>query len=496
MKNAEMKLVQAAGSLTYGDGVMNCILALDEVLRRAGYKSVIAARNVDSRLEIKDVIQFGDIEEIGLNENDILIYHLYIGTDLNRIVERLPYKKILVYHNVTPAKYFREVDDNLATACLYGVLDAETTAGNYLRCITMSEFSKGNLVEYGWRAEDIEAIPLINGYPKRENEDIDNAVLEKYSDGFHNFLFVGRIVPHKKIEDIIRIFAYYQKNICSDARLLLVGSIGYKNYYNALKKYIEELDVQNIILTGHVPNEALEAYYSVSDLFLCMSEHEGFCMPLIEAMGRGLPVLAYAAAAVPETMGNAGILLESKDEAAVCRYIDNIFRDKQYREKIIMGEQERVRQINIGRYEDRICSLINDVADIEEYTYKSEEEILRIEPDRIEINQWEILKSKILIKDDVSIIVYGIGKIGKQLFSELLAGGCSQIAAICDNNFQDKIFMGVPVLKHDECMKRYPDAIYIVTIQIDHVQIISDLLKSGIYGKQIVYWGNKRGFYV
>ncbi len=501
MKNAEMKLVQAAGSLTYGDGVMNCILALDEVLRRAGYRSIIAARNVDSRLGIKNVIQFGNVGEIGLNENDILIYHFYIGMDLNRIVERLPCKKILVYHNVTPARYFREVDDNLTTACLHGVLDAESTAGNYLKCIAMSEFSKGDLIQYGWRAEDIEAIPLINGYPKRENEDIDNAVLEKYSDGLRNFLFVGRIVPHKKIEDIIRIFAYYQKNVCSEVRLILVGSIGYKNYYNALKKYIEELDVQNVMLTGHVSNDALEAYYSVSDLFLCMSEHEGFCMPLIEAMGRGLPVLAYAAAAVPETMGKAGILLESKDEAAVCGYIDNIFQDKQYRKKIIMGEQERVRQINIGRYEDRICSLINDVASIDDYTYKCEGEILRIEPDitepnTIKINQWEILKSKILIKDDVPVIVYGIGKTGEKLFSELLAGGCCQIAAVCDNNFQDEVYKGEPVLKHDECIRRYPDAIYIVTIQRDHVQIISDLLRSGINGNQIVYWGNKRGFYV
>lgn len=491
-----MKIVQIASILACGDGVTNCALALAELLDEKGYQNVMAANYVDATLQGSDIIRFDDVEDICLNMEDIIIYHFSIGADLNRNIEKLPYKKILVYHNVTPAKFFRGIDNELMERCLWGILDAENTIGNYLKCITMSEYSKKDLIQYGWNAGDIEAIPLISRYQKKGKENLDKKILAKYSDGFRNFLFVGRIVPHKKIEDIIRTFAYYQKNIYSDTRLILVGSIGYKNYYNALENYIEELDAQNVILAGHVPNEVLEAYYAVSDLFLCMSEHEGFCMPIIEAMGRGIPVFAYAAAAVPETMGNAGVLLESKDEAMVCKYIDNIFQDKQYREKIIIGEQERVRQINIGRYEDRICSLINDVVGIDDYTYKSEEEILRIESDTIEINQWEILKSKILIKDDVPIIVYGIGKIGKKLFLELVDGGCSQIAAICDNNVQDEIFEGVSVLKHAECVRQYPNAIYIITIQKDHVLIISDLLNSGVSEKQIVFWGNKKGFYV
>lgn len=495
MKNAEMKLIQVTSSLTYGDGVANCILALDEMLRDAGYKSVIIANAVDSRLRRKDIIEFSGIEEFKLKENDILIYHLFIGTTLNGIIEKLPCKKILVYHNVTPAKFFRGVDDKLATACLHGLLDAESTVGNYLKCIVMSEYSKGNLIQYGWNAEDIDVIPLINGYQKKGMTDFNREIAEKYSDGLRNFIFVGRIVPHKKIEDIIRIFAYYQKNIFPDVRLILVGSIGYKNYYKALEKYIEELDVQNVIFTGHVTDEALEAYYSVADLFLCMSEHEGFCMPLIEAMGRGIPVLAYAAAAVPETMGNAGILLESKDETVACKHIDRVFLDKQYREKIIAEEQEHVRQINIGRYGDRIYSLINRVIDIDEYAYKSEQEILKIEPETIEINQWENFKAAVLVKDNMPIIIYGIGKMGRKLFSELVAGGCCQIAAICDNNFGDEIFEGVPVLNHAECVRQYPNAIYLVTIQRGHVKIISELLKSGVGGNQIAFWGNKKGFY-
>nr|WP_300816407.1 glycosyltransferase [uncultured Acetatifactor sp.] len=491
-----MRIVQIASILACGDGISNCALALADLLEEAGYQNVMASNYVDPRLQYKEIIEFDYVEDFCLDMDDIIVYHFSIGANLNRIIEELPNKKILVYHNVTPGEFFRGVDDELMVRCLWGILDAENTAGNYLKCIAMSEFSKADLVRYGWNETDIETIPLIAGFREEICARCDKRILERYSDGLRNFLFVGRIVPHKKIEDIIRIFAYYQKNIYCNTRLILIGSIGYKNYYNALEKYIEELGVRNVILTGHVPNEELEAYYAVSDLFLCMSEHEGFCMPLIEAMGRGIPVLAYAAAAVPETMGNAGILLESKEEEAVCRHINHIFQDNHYRENLIKGEQERVAQVNIDRYRDKLFALIHKVIDIGDYTYKSEQGILKIGTEITLINQWENLNSTILIQNDVPIILYGIGKVGRKLYAELVDGGCRQIAACCDNSYPEETFGGVPVLKHELCVKRYPKAVYIITIQRNHVQIVVDLVKSGINENQIVFWGNKKGFYV
>ena len=129
-----------------------------------------------------------------------------------------------------------------------------------------------------------------------------------YGDGRTNLLFVGRIIPNKKIDDLIRVFAVYQRYVDPRSRLLLVGDYrGHERYYDGCRRWSGGFDLDEVVFTGQVDDDDLLAYYSVADLFLCLSEHEGFCVPLVEAMIFGLPVMAYDAGAVRETLRGGGI---------------------------------------------------------------------------------------------------------------------------------------------------------------------------------------------
>src|SRR5690606_3919553 len=154
--------------------------------------------------------------------------------------------------------------------------------------------------------------------------------VERFSkDGYTNLLFVGRIAPNKKQDDIIKIFYYYKKFINPESRLILVGSyIGMERYYSELIKLVNDLDLQDVFFTGHIPFESILAYYQISHLFLCMSEHEGFCVPIVEAMLFDLPIIAYRSSAVPATLGNAGFVVSEKNYKAIAELIHIVLNDQ------------------------------------------------------------------------------------------------------------------------------------------------------------------------
>jgi glycosyltransferase involved in cell wall biosynthesis len=165
--------------------------------------------------------------------------------------------------------------------------------------------------------------------------------MERMNDGRHNILFVGRISPNKKQEDVIRAFCCYRKEYDPESRLILIGSAGsMENYLEALKDYVRQLGLEeSVVFPGHIRFAEILAYYRTADVFLCMSEHEGFCVPLVEAMYFGVPIAAYAAAAVPDTLGNGGLLLDSKEPAYAAAAMDRIIRDEGLRALIRKGQE-------------------------------------------------------------------------------------------------------------------------------------------------------------
>ena len=208
-------------------------------------------------------------------------------------------------------------------------------------CLADSEFNKQNLRELGYKVP-IDVLPIIipfDDYKKEPNQDI----MEKYKDGKHNIIFTGRIAPNKYHQDIITAFACYKKYYDSEARLFLVGS--YKEtdtYYRKLKKYVELLAVEDIVFTGHIKFEEILAYYRVADVFVCMSEHEGFCVPLVEAMFFGIPIIAYNCTAVPITLGDGGILIDKKNPIETAALINRLISDNVLRDRIRENQKKQL----------------------------------------------------------------------------------------------------------------------------------------------------------
>lgn len=185
-------------------------------------------------------------------------------------------------------------------------------------------------------------MPIVvpfDDYRKKPSQDI----IEKYKDDRHNIVFTGRVAPNKCHQDIIAAFACYKKYYDSKARLFLVGSYKEKDtYYRKLKKYVDLLGVEDVVFTGHIKFEEILAYYHIADVFLCMSEHEGFCVPLIEAMYFGVPIIAYNCTAVPMTLGDGGILVNKKNPIETAALINRIISDPMLRDLMKENQQKRL----------------------------------------------------------------------------------------------------------------------------------------------------------
>ncbi|GAA3402997.1 hypothetical protein GCM10020370_16990 [Paenibacillus hodogayensis] len=210
--------------------------------------------------------------------------------------------------------------------------------------MAVSEYNSQELNQYGYK--NTQVVPIIINF---EDYDLqpDRGIINKFSDDWVNIVFVGRIAPNKKQDDIIKAFFYYKKYINPKSRLTLVGSYhGLERYYDELTRLIDSLQLQDVVITGHLPFEHILAYYRTADLFLCMSEHEGFCVPLLEAMKFDLPIVAFKSSAVGETLSNAGLLLLEKDYMYAAELIDLVLKDDKLGYRLKVNREERLQHFS------------------------------------------------------------------------------------------------------------------------------------------------------
>ena len=331
-----MKVVQLLPTLAYGDAVGNDVVALQKYLKQKGFETKIYAENIDPRINEKLVKHYTELP--ALSSEDILLYHFSTGSQaMSQILCKCTCRKVMIYHNITPGKYFTEYNKELAKLVDEGRNELRSLKDVFECCLAASEYNKQDLIREGYTCP-IGVLPIL--IPFKDYEKLpDEAILKKYeNDGITNILFTGRIAPNKKQEDVIAAFACYHKFMNPKSRLFIVGSdSGMETYADRLRRYVNLLGIQeNVVFTGHIPFSQILAYYRLADAFLCMSDHEGFCVPLVEAMIFNIPILAYRAAAVPETLGNAGIVLEERNPAYVATMIKNVVDNKPLKD--ILGD--------------------------------------------------------------------------------------------------------------------------------------------------------------
>ena len=456
----KVTIYQYVSALIDGDGVSFCALLLDQILRDMNYNCTLCS----------------SFSGFDISDNDILMYHFCGANPILMDIQRKKCKKILVFHNVATSSFFRNIDWNFYSNLAVGHQEILETTRCFDYAIVLSEYSKRTLEEAGWRSDKISVIPLVEFKPEWCSPNA--SIINRYSNDFKNFLFVGRVSPNKKIEDVICAFDYYQKHIDKNIRLFLVGNIQFHNYYKALQMLVETLGTENVVFTNKVSQEALEAYYQIADIFMCMSEHEGFCLPIMEAFAHSVPVIAYAATAVPDTMGGAGILIKEKKPELIANYIKRIINDDVYREEIIEVQRNRIQHFNIYEYETEIKKVIDMVNNI---------------PLKEQNNIWDkciaLHKNYIKIPEQLEtgrFAIYGYGKAGKKLLNMLSPQILKkQLVVICDNNSKEKAFHGVPIVTVKELHENYLDLSIVITVQQNSLSIVEELLNYGFSINQI-----------
>jgi len=331
-----LKIVQLLPTMAYGDAIGNEVLAIRSIIHDMGYTSDIYADVIGSHLEKEKIIH---CDNMVLAPSDVLIYHLSTGSRLNRIIEQFYCKKIAIYHNITPSNYFLGHDSTSYAAVKAGLNEIKHLKNKFDYCLADSEFNKQDLLNYGYTCR-IDVLPIVmpfSDYAKRPA----SSVLRKYADTMVNLLFVGRVVPNKKIESVIQTLYHYYGKYNTNSRLFLVGAC-LESYRCKLEEYTRLLGLRNVVFTGHVKFQEILAYYNLADVFVCMSEHEGFCVPLLEAMHFGIPIIATSHTAVPSTLGGSGILLDESSPLLAAGAVDRLISDKELREKVIVGQRKRL----------------------------------------------------------------------------------------------------------------------------------------------------------
>ena len=226
-----MRVVQVLSSLSPGDGVGNDCLAIRKALIEEGLGTQIYAESISPKISKGIALPISHINEI--KSDDIMIYHLAIGTELNFKIDQIQCKKVLRYHNITPGEFFYGYSRDTRNACSYGLKGVRFLADKMDYGLAVSEFNKKDLLKMGYKCP-IEVMPILIPFSDYEKE-ADEHIIKKYSDGNTNIMFLGRISPNKRQEDIIRAFYLYKKYYDANARLFLVGSYaGMEKYYKRI----------------------------------------------------------------------------------------------------------------------------------------------------------------------------------------------------------------------------------------------------------------------
>ena len=344
-----MRFIQFVQTYARGDAVSNDAAAIGALLRKNGFQTGLYAEYFDPALK-KTVRHISKLPAI--TGEDVLIYHHSIACGSLDIIRALPCRKIMVYHNITPGQFFVGYDMKMAMLCDLGRRALAALSDSFDYVLADSDYNRQELRELGYSCP-IDVRPILIPYSDYDQRP-DQATIDRYRDGWVNILFVGRVAPNKKQEDVIRAFNCYKKCFNPRSRLILAGSTAIEEYAEQLKLYIELNDIRDVIFPGHISFAQLLALYQTADVFLCMSEHEGFCVPLLEAMYFNVPVVARAAAAVPGTLGGAGILLPDKNPALAAAAVDRLVTDAAFRQTVIEGQRRRLDDFSY----ERVSSLL------------------------------------------------------------------------------------------------------------------------------------------
>ena len=327
-----MRIDQLVPAYHRGDAIGDEATELRGFFRGRGYESNIYCLTRDRGLEGESV-PFAEFP--APCPDDVAILHFALPSPLTQGLARLPCRKAVIHHNITPPEFFAGFSPEMVRLSRLGREELASLRSHVDLGLADSEYNRLELEALGFRNTHV--FPLFIDFAKyAAPPDLYTGRL--FRDGRTTILFVGRVAPNKRIENLVRTVFYYKKYISPLVRLVVVGKTDtFPGYYRGVVRMVDEfyLKPDEVRFLGHVPDSDLFALYRAADVFLSLSEHEGFCLPLIESLIFDLPVVALAATAVPGTLGKGGVLIGDSRPDRVAELVDRVARDESLRGRLI-----------------------------------------------------------------------------------------------------------------------------------------------------------------
>ena len=359
-------------TLTSADAVSNDVLTMRRVLSERGHEVRIFAEN--SSLAGEQIQAPAAALRYVRAPDDMLIYHHSIGcTSGVETMKAATCRKIVKYHNVTPPEFFAGISESHQHLCMSGrsqLKDIVASAPDLY--LAASEFNSLDLLEAGSEREKTFVVPPFNQADGLRAGEADLEVFDTYHDECVNLLSVGGVRPNKGHADLIEAFATYCYNFNAQARLFIVGAgnKAFADYEAALRQLIDEWSLDSrVVFTGEVSNEALKSYYLLADALLMTSEHEGFCVPLVEAMAMKVPIVGYASTAIPETANDTALIWDERDPYLMAQSIDFFQTNEEARMTLVYRGSRRYEE-NFSNHsiEQRFFKLLDRITRFTKFT--------------------------------------------------------------------------------------------------------------------------------
>lgn len=351
-----MRVDQILSGLAEGDAISQAALAMQGVFRQWNWSSELYA----VKAHVSPVMQSKcrAAGEYRGGPSDVLVHHYSIGSPALDVFRAAAARKVLVYHNITPADYFRGFDDRVAAQLEVARAQLTDLADEVDAAWAVSEFNAAELRAAGFR--NVRVFPLLfdpatlGGVP-------DPSVFRKFGAKLKTWLYVGRLAPNKKIETLIEAFYWYHKTLEPFSRLVLVGSErSCPRYFTMLRMFVGDLDLPNVCFEGFASPNGLPAYYRMADVFVTTSEHEGYCLPLVEAMHMGVPVVARAIGGMPEALNGAGVQYDGLSPNELAGLVHRVVTDSTVRQEALNSQQRRMAEIAARNVEAELKELSRD----------------------------------------------------------------------------------------------------------------------------------------
>jgi len=338
----------------YGDAVTNSMLLIRGILRRFGFQSEIYVQHVAPELKH----ELHSYKDYTPNENQVLFVHHSMGHDVIDWIIQIPDEKYLIYHNITPESFFPLGSPHNYYSQL-GRKQLDVLKNVVKASICVSQFNQQELIQRGFTNTTV--IPLLLNIEEMWNHKWNQDIEIRYTYYF-NIVFVGRIAQNKCQHDIVEIGWHLRSILKIPFKIHLVGGYDQNDpYYKDLLTKVNRYGLSDVInITGKVSEEDLIGYYRVADLFLCMSEHEGFGVPLIEAMVFNVPVLAYNSSNIPHTLGNAGILINEKNFVEIATLIEHLVHDRCILRRVTEKQQQHLQSYSLSNLIPRLVAFLKE----------------------------------------------------------------------------------------------------------------------------------------